>query len=294
MSVKKLIINDENEGRRLDNFLLSLFKNVPKTKIYKIIRKGEVRVNSSRTKPHYKLRINDLVRIPPIIDLNKNIKKNIKNEDVDIHMSDILYEDQNFLIINKKRGIVVHGGSKNLIGLIDIARERYGDNIDLCHRLDKNTTGCLVFGKNKKAVKHFNEALFDKKVTKIYQVILKGNLHKDININTPVYKNKPENIKKSLSKFKIIKILRECTFAEVQIYTGRTHQIRIHSSSINHPVLFDNRYGDGEFNKSIKTSISKNIALHSKSIVFKDLKLNVIEVNSPMPEEFQILINELQ
>ena len=99
MSVKKLIINDENEGRRLDNFLLSLFKNVPKTKIYKIIRKGEVRVNSSRTKPHYKLRINDLVRIPPIIDLNKNIKKNIKNEDVDIHMSDILYEDQNFLII---------------------------------------------------------------------------------------------------------------------------------------------------------------------------------------------------
>tara|TARA_Y100000768_G_scaffold386270_1_gene374265 strand:+ start:3729 stop:4613 length:885 start_codon:yes stop_codon:yes gene_type:complete len=294
MSVKKLIINDENEGRRLDNFLLSLYKNVPKTKIYKIIRKGEVRVNSSRTKPYYKLRIDDLVRIPPIIELNKNIKKNINNEDLDIHMSDILYEDQNFLIINKKRGIVVHGGSKNLIGLIDIARERYGDNIDLCHRLDKNTTGCLVFGKNKKAVKHFNEALFDKKVTKIYQVILKGNLHKDININTPVYKNKPENIKESLSKFKIIKTLRECTFAEVQIYTGRTHQIRIHSSSINHPVLFDNRYGDDEFNKSIKTSISKNIALHSKSIVFKDLKLNVIEVNSPMPEEFQILINELQ
>ena len=112
--------NDENSIQSkksaiwtsLSNFLLSLYKNVPKTKIYKVIRKGEVRVNSSRTKPHYKLRINDLVRIPPIIDLNKNIKKNINNEDVDIHMSDILYEDQNFLIINKKRGIVVHGGSK--------------------------------------------------------------------------------------------------------------------------------------------------------------------------------------
>jgi len=294
MTVKKLIINEDNSGRRIDNYLLSIFNSLPRSKIYNIIRKGEVRVNSSRIKPSYRLEEGDQVRIPPNLDYTKSNSKKIDKKLIDKHTHNILFENKNYIITNKQNNISVHSGTKNFIGLIDIFRKKYGDNIDLCHRLDKNTTGCLVFGKNKKAVKHFNEALFDKKVTKIYQVILKGNLHKDININTPVYKNKPENIKKSLSKFKIIKILRECTFAEVQIYTGRTHQIRIHSSSINHPVLFDNRYGDDEFNKSIKTSISKNIALHSKSIVFKDLKLNVIEVNSPMPEEFQILINELQ
>jgi len=294
MSVKKLIINDENEGRRLDNFLLSVYKNVPKSKIYKIIRKGEVRVNSSRAKPHYKLCIKDLIRVPPISNSIKSIQKNIKNIDIETHLSNILYEDTNFIIINKRRGISVHGGSKNFIGLIDIARAKYGEKIDLCHRLDKNTTGCLVFGKNKKAVKHFNDELFDKNVTKIYQVILKGHLHEDIDINTPIFKNDPNKIKESLSKFKIIKKLTNCTLVEVQIFTGRTHQIRIHSSSIDHPVLFDNKYGDDVFNKSIKTSISKNIALHSKSIIFKDFNSNLIDVNSMIPAEFKQLITELQ
>ena len=247
MSVKKLIINDENEGRRLDNFLLSVYKNVPKSKIYKIIRKGEVRVNSSRAKPHYKLCIKDLIRVPPISNSIKSIKKNIKNIDIETHLSNILYEDTNFIIINKRRGISVHGGSKNFIGLIDIARAKYGEKIDLCHRLDKNTTGCLVFGKNKKAVKHFNDELFDKNVTKIYQVILKGHLHEDIDINTPIFKNDPNKIKESLSKFKIIKKLTNCTLVEVQIFTGRTHQIRIHSSSIDHPVLFDNKYYEKKY-----------------------------------------------
>jgi len=294
MSVKKLKINKDNEGRRLDNFLLSIYKTVPKSKIYKIIRKGEVRVNSSRVKPHQKLCVDDLIRVPPIIESNNKIKKIIKNEDVDRFVSDILHNDTNYLIINKRSGISVHGGSKNLIGLIDLVRHKYGNNLDLCHRIDKNTTGCLVFGKNKKAVKHFNEALKNKEITKIYQVLLKGHLRKNTVIETPIYKDDPLKTKEAVSRFKIIKKLKICTFAEVQIHTGRTHQIRIHSSSIGHPVLFDDKYGDFRFNESIETSINKNISLHSKSIIFKDLNSKLIKVNSEMPSTLKKLIIELQ
>ena len=232
MSVKKLKVNADNEGRRIDNYLLSIYKSVPKSKIYKIIRKGEVRVNSSRIKAHYKLCINDLIRIPPNLDTSETINKIIEKKDIKNHISDILYEDDNYLILNKNKGISVHGGTKHFVGLIDIVRKKFGENIDLCHRLDKDTTGCIVFAKNKKSVKHFNETLKNQNITKTYNAILVGNLKKNIKIDTPIYKEDPLKIKNSLSKFKIIKNLKNCTFVEVQIYSGRTHQIRLHASSI--------------------------------------------------------------
>ena len=294
MSVKKLKVNKDNEGRRLDNYLLSVYKNIPKTKIYKIIRKGEVRVNSSRVKPHYKINIDDVIRIPPNLNSVETFKKIIKDEDIIIHLSKILYEDSNYIIINKQKGISVHGGTKNHIGLIDLVRKKFGEDIDLCHRLDKDTTGCLVFGKNKKSVKHFNESLKNHNISKTYSALLKGKLKKDININKAIYKDNPNKLKSSTSKIKIINILRNCTLADVQIFSGRTHQIRIHSSMINHPVLFDDKYGDREFNKLFKTKFNKNIALHSQSIAFKDLNSKKIEISAELPKNFQDLIIELK
>jgi 23S rRNA pseudouridine955/2504/2580 synthase len=294
MSVKKLKVNADNEGRRIDNYLLSIYKSVPKSKIYKIIRKGEVRVNSSRIKAHYKLCINDLIRIPPNLDTSETINKIIEKKDIKNHISDILYEDANYLILNKNKGISVHGGTKHFVGLIDIVRKKFGENIDLCHRLDKDTTGCIVFAKNKKSVKHFNETLKNQNITKTYNAILVGNLKKNIKIDTPIYKEDPLKIKNSLSKFKIIKNMKNCTFVEVQIYSGRTHQIRLHASSINHPVLFDDKYGDHIFNKSLTNITTKNIALHSKSIIFKDISLNKIEIYADLPQSFKIMIDELE
>ena len=294
MSVKKLKVNADNEGRRIDNYLLSIYKSVPKSKIYKIIRKGEVRVNSSRIKAHYKLCINDLIRIPPNLDTSETINKIIEKKDIKNHISDILYEDANYLILNKNKGISVHGGTKHFVGLIDIVRKKFGENIDLCHRLDKDTTGCIVFAKNKKSVKHFNETLKNQNITKTYNAILVGNLKKNIKIDTPIYKEDPLKIKNSLSKFKIIKNLKNCTFVEVQIYSGRTHQIRLHASSINHPVLFDDKYGDHIFNKSLTNITSKNISLHSKSIIFKDISSNKIEIYADLPQSFKIMIDELE
>ena len=294
MSVKKLKVNADNEGRRIDNYLLSIYKSVPKSKIYKIIRKGEVRVNSSRIKAHYKLCINDLIRIPPNLDTSETINKIIEKKDIKNHISDILYEDANYLILNKNKGISVHGGTKHFVGLIDIVRKKFGENIDLCHRLDKDTTGCIVFAKNKKSVKHFNETLKNQNITKTYNAILVGNLKKNIKIDTPIYKEDPLKIKNSLSKFKIIKNMKNCTFVEVQIYSGRTHQIRLHASSINHPVLFDDKYGDHIFNKSLTNTTTKNIALHSKSIIFKDISSNKIEIYADLPQSFKIMIDELE
>jgi len=294
MTVKKLIINEDNSGRRIDNYLLSIFNSLPRSKIYNIIRKGEVRVNSSRIKPSYRLKVGDLIRIPPNIDFIKASSKKIDKKLIDKHAHDILFENKNYIITNKQNNISVHSGTKNFIGLIDIFRKKYGANIDLCHRLDKTTSGCLVFGKNKKAVKSFNNLLIDNNITKTYHTILKGKLKKNITIDKPIYKNIPTKFKNSISKFKIIKYLSNATLVEVQIYTGRTHQIRIHSASINHPIIFDDRYGDKDFNNSFDNNVRKKIALHSKSISFIDLDSKIICVECNPPNEFNSLVEMLK
>ena len=294
MTVKKLVINNDNSGRRLDNYLISIYNTVPKSKIYNIIRKGEVRVNSSRVRPNYKIKTDDIIRIPPNLNIDQPLTKTIGIDLIKKHAANILFENDNYIVLNKKSGIAVHGGTKNIIGLIDIIREKYGKNIDLCHRIDKNTTGCLVFGKNKKAVKFFNNLLIDNNIKKTYQAVLKGKLKKNIVINEPIYKNITTKSKNSISKFKIIEHLNNATLVEVQIYTGRSHQIRIHSALINHPIIFDNRYGDKDFNKSFDKNIRKNIALHSKSISFINLDSEILNIECNPPNEFNDLVKMLK
>ena len=294
MTVKKLVINNDNSGRRLDNYLISIYNTVPKSKIYNIIRKGEVRVNSSRVKPNYKIKTDDIIRIPPNLKIDQPLTKTIGIDLIKKHAGNILFENDNYIVLNKNSGIAVHGGSKNIIGLIDLIREKYGKNIDLCHRIDKNTTGCLVFGKNKKAVKFFNNLLIDNNVKKTYQAVLKGKLKKNIVINKPIYKNITTKSKNSISKFKIIEHLNNATLVEVQIYTGRSHQIRIHAALINHPIIFDNRYGDKDFNKSFDKNIRKKIALHSKSISFINLDSEILNIECNPPNEFNNLVKMLK
>ena len=294
MTVKKLVINNDNSGRRLDNYLISVYNTVPKSKIYNIIRKGEVRVNSSRVKPNYKIKTDDIIRIPPNLKIGQPLIKIIGIDLIKKHAGNILFENDNYIVLNKNSGIAVHGGSKNIIGLIDIIREKYGKNIDLCHRIDKNTTGCLVFGKNKKAVKFFNNLLIDNNVKKTYQAVLKGKLKKNKVVNKPIYKNIATKSKNSISKFKIIEHLNNATLVEVQIYTGRSHQIRIHAALINNPIIFDNRYGDKDFNKSFDKNIRKNIALHSKSISFINLDSEILNIECNPPNEFNDLIKMLK
>ena len=293
MAVKKILINKDNQDRRIDNFLISLFSTVPKSKIYNIIRKGEVRVNSSRKKPNYKLKLNDLIRIPPNLEISEKKIKIIKSDQISKHTKNIIFENDNFIVANKRNDITVHGGTKNSIGLIDIFRKKYGNNLDLCHRLDKSTSGCIVFAKNKKAVKHFSKCLTNKDVKKIYSTILKGKINKSVTIDIPIYKNSTSKSKAAFSKFILKKKLKNTSLVDVEIDTGRTHQIRIHASKLNHHIIFDKKYGDKDFDKSLNIG-NHQIALHAKEIIFPDLNNKMIRVKSKLPVEFNNLILSLE
>ena len=294
MTVKKLTINHDNSERRIDNYLLSLYKNVPKSKIYNIIRKGEVRVNSKRIKPSYKLKIDDLVRIPPYLDGPLTHNKKISSYLIEKHTTKIIYEDNNYIVTNKNNDIAVHAGSKNGIGLIDIFRLKFGNHIELCHRLDKHTSGCLVLAKNKKSVKYFSNLLTTNEIKKIYIAILKGRFKEKKIIENEIYKNNSLKLKKSKSIFKLVRQLKNTSIVSVDLYTGRTHQIRIHASQIKHPILFDKKYGDEIFNSSINLNFKKTMALHSKSITFKDQNSKIIKATATYPDEFKKLINALK
>ena len=306
MSVKNLVVDKDNTNRRLDNYLMSIFKDLPRSKIYSMIRKGEIRVNSGRTKPLYKIKINDSIRIPPYINLNSDNQENISSKIINLFKSKILYEDQNYIILNKPSGIAVHSGSKSNYGAVNILRSIFGNNIDLCHRIDKATSGCLVFAKNKTALRFFNKKLIirDNNLKKIYIAILKGNINKDIlvesNINTSKKNSTLHKVNIEISEGKIAKSLfrpilklNNSTLTEIDIYSGRTHQIRVHADSINHNIANDKKYGDMDFNKFIQKSGIKSMALHAKTISFNDEYNNSIHVEAPLEESFTDLIDYL-
>ena len=294
MTVKKLTINHDNSERRIDNYLLSLYKNVPKSKIYNIIRKGEVRVNSKRIKPSYKLKIDDLVRIPPYLDGPLTHNKKISSYLIEKHTTKIIYEDNNYIVTNKNNDIAVHAGSKNGIGLIDIFRSKFGNHIELCHRLDKQSSGCLVLAKNKKSVKYFSNLLSTNDIKKTYIAILKGKFKNKKIIENEIHKNNSLKLKKSKTIFKLVRQLKNTSIVNVDLHTGRTHQIRIHASQINHPILFDKKYGDKMFDNSINLNFKKTLALHSKSISFKDQNSKIIKASASYPDEFKKLIKALK
>ena len=198
----------------------------------------------------------------------------------------------------------VHSGTKNQFGLIDIARANFPLlDLDLCHRIDKSTSGCVLIAKNKLFLRHFNKQLKSNKVKKIYEAILVGVLDKDIKIKSKIdtstkqhHHKVTESIdgKKAVSMFKILKKFKSFTHVEVHISTGRMHQIRVQSSNFNHPIVNDTKYGLFDLNKFIhsKTSIGR-LALHAKSISFKDLNNQVVCYEAPKNNEFDKLMTEL-
>ena len=303
MPVKILEVNDDNDGRRLDNYLMSIYKEIPKSKIYSIIRKGEVRVNSGRVKPSTKISSGDLIRIPPYLNEDRNGPKHKDNISLKTLITDnIIFEDNNFIIINKPYGIAVHGGTKNNIGIIDVVRSIYDDSIDLCHRIDKETSGCLVLSKNKKSNKWFNKLLLDKKIKKKYIAILKGHLNSNKEIKSLINKSETSNKKsfisddgkESVSIFIPKLKLNSSCLVEIEIFTGRTHQIRVQSNHIGHPVLNDNKYGDIEFNNQIAPKNIKRMALHSMLIEFYDMENKLISIKAELDDSFLNLIEGLK
>ena len=306
MSVKNLKIDKNNAGRRIDNYLFNIYKSLPKSKIYSMIRKGEIRVNSGRIKPTYKLLLNDEIRIPPFLIDFKNDESDLKIPPSRIRefKSSIIDQNDDFIIVNKDPELSVHSGTHNQFGLIDIARVLYPSlDIDLCHRIDKSTSGCLLISKNKNFLRHFHKQLKINSVKKIYEAILIGVMKKDIMIETNIDVSTKEHHhkvqesldgKRAVSSFKILKKYKSFTHAEIIICTGRMHQIRVQSANLNHPILNDRKYGIFSLNKYIakETSINR-LALHASSISFKDLKGKTVSYEAPKNNEFDILLSQL-
>jgi len=298
-------ISADNNGQRIDNFLMSKLKGVPKSRIYKILRSGEVRVNKGRVKPSQRLQTNDLVRIPPV-QFNEKQTLTIPENLIDKLNQSILFENDDLLVINKPSGLAVHAGSGVSFGIIDILRaQRFKDNfIELAHRLDRETSGCLVLAKNRNTLTQLN-ALFTSgdSVTKQYLTLTKGNWPEGENrVDAPLSKNEIKSGermvtinpggKNAISLFRPTEQFSDCSLVEVTLLTGRTHQIRVHANSQNHPVAGDTKYGDKIFNKRLKAVGLKRMFLHSRLLAF-DLNGH-ISVTAPLDNSLKSVIENLR
>lgn len=278
--VKFIEIDEDISGQRIDNFLRNQLKNIPKSMIYRIVRKGEVRVNKKRIKPEYKLQAGDLVRIPPVrlpegketVPVSPNLKKVAGLED------HIIYEDEHFLVLNKPSGLAVHGGSGLKFGAIEALRAlrptaRY---LELVHRIDRDTSGVLLIAKKRSALRKLQEGFREKTIHKHYYALVMGEWKSQWReVNAPLQKNEVNSIvrvrpngKPSLTRFKVIEKFKEATLIDASPVTGRTHQIRVHVQYKGHPIAWDDRYGDPRFDAYTGQFGLDRLFLHAHVIYF--------------------------
>ena len=296
-------VDEFSVGQRLDNYLIKLLKGVPKSRIYRIIRKGEVRVNKGRKKADYKLKAEDLIRIPPI---RTSTEKEIKPSQSLLKLLEnaVLYEDKGMLIINKIHGMSVHGGSGISVGIIEALKSQYKEPIELVHRLDRATSGCLILAKKRSVIKSLHLQLVNHQLEKRYTALVKDTWSKKKHtIDAPIYQNSRYSVidskgKDSLSHFHPIKNFElgdfNASLVEVSIETGRTHQIRVHAKFAGHPVAQDDKYGDGDFDQFMKKKGLNRLFLHAKTLTFTNPLTNEIQkVNAPLPDDLETFLKKL-
>ena len=296
-------ITTEKAGQRLDNFLMAKLKNVPKSRIYRAIRTGEVRINKGRTKPMYKIAAGDIVRVPPIRVVETKVNQ-ANTWLVNVLKASILYEDEELLIINKPAGIAVHGGTGVDLDIIAAMRQiTANDNIELVHRLDKGTSGCLMLTKKHQTLRMLHEKLRLGTINKKYLALVAGHWAKCAIVDAPLHKDQlrsgermvyvAASGKRAITKFTVMQNFQQATLVTAEPETGRTHQIRVHAAFKNHPVLGDPKYGDKELNGQLKSQGLKRMFLHASALSF-EYNLNTLTVEAPLPEELQSLLEKLQ
>ena len=294
-------ITEDSAGQRIDNFLLTHLKGVPKSHIYRILRKGEVRANKKRIAPSYKLQAGDQIRLPPLQIETAPVPPRPGNQLMDFLAGRILYEDKHLLIINKPSGIPVHGGSGVKLGVIEALRCIYPKlpQLELAHRLDLETSGCLILAKKPSILRELHELLRARKVEKIYWTLTKGHWKKTaLKVEVPLLKNQlasGERIvrvnsegKPSLTFFHPLQEFANTSLMEVTLETGRTHQIRVHAQYRGHPVAGDEKYGDKELNKQLREMGLRRLFLHAYSIRFTlPSSGEEIRVVAPLDDELE-------
>ncbi|MEB3503847.1 23S rRNA pseudouridine(955/2504/2580) synthase RluC [Pasteurella multocida] len=308
-AVKMLTISEDEAGQRIDNYLLAKLKGVPKSLIYRILRKGEVRVNKGRIKPEYKLQANDIVRVPPVrISEKEQAPISTKLNKVSQLENQILFEDECLLVLNKPSGIAVHGGSGLSFGVIEALRTLRPDArfLELVHRLDRDTSGILLVAKKRSALRSLHEQLREKTVQKDYLALVRGQWQSHCKVvKAPLLKNElssgerivrvSEQGKPSETRFSIEERYEYATLVKASPVTGRTHQIRVHTQYAGHPIALDDKYGDKHFDEQMTQLGLTRLFLHAFSIRFEHPKTGeTLRINAPLDPEMKKILGALR
>ncbi|HDX1194975.1 TPA: 23S rRNA pseudouridine(955/2504/2580) synthase RluC [Pasteurella multocida] len=308
-TVKMLTISEDEAGQRIDNYLLAKLKGVPKSLIYRILRKGEVRVNKGRIKPEYKLQANDIVRVPPVcVSEKEHAPISTKLNKVSQLEKQILFEDECLLVLNKPSGIAVHGGSGLSFGVIEALRTLRPDArfLELVHRLDRDTSGILLVAKKRSALRSLHEQLREKTVQKDYLALVRGQWQSHCKVvKAPLLKNElssgerivrvSEQGKPSETRFSIEERYEYATLVKVSPVTGRTHQIRVHTQYAGHPIALDDKYGDKHFDEQMTQLGLTRLFLHAFSIRFEHPKTGeTLRINAPLDPEMKKILGALR
>ena len=300
-------IDDDFAGQRIDNYLLARLKNVPKSMIYRIVRKGEVRVNKKRIKPEYKIQEGDIVRVPPVKLPESTAPElpNVKLAKVSELESCIIYEDDHLLILNKPSGTAVHGGSGLKFGAIEALRALRPDArfLELVHRIDRDTSGILLIAKKRSALRRLQEQFRNKTVQKYYFALVMGQWKSTCKVvNAPLLKNEVNSIvrvnpngKPSETRFKILEKFEQATLIQASPITGRTHQIRVHAQYTGHPIGWDDRYGDRRFDAYSGQFGLDRLFLHAANIKFTHPSTEeLMDISAPMENRLERVLKGLR
>ena len=302
--VQTVDVPEDRDGQRIDNFLAGRLKGVPKSHVYRLLRTGQVRVNGKRAKPDRRLAAGDRVRIPPVRTAEK-AEPGAPPADQTMRVeASILAEDREFLVIDKPAGVASHGGSGISFGAIELLRAaRPRETLELVHRLDRDTSGVLVLAKKRSALTALQAEIREGRVEKRYLALLMGALPQQrLSVNVALRKSVlqggermvrvDDDGKPSRSRFAEVERFDGATLAEIAIETGRTHQIRVHSAHIEHPVAGDEKYGDKEFNKAMRAFGLKRLFLHAARFEFS-IGERSYGFSAPLPDDLKSVLDRL-
>ncbi len=301
-------IDAELAGQRIDNFLLARAKGVPRSHVYRILRRGEVRVNKGRVKPDYRLQPGDLVRVPPLRTVEPRPPGQAPESCLRDLAGAILYEDERLLALDKPAGLAVHGGSGLSFGLIEAMRQmRPGAELELVHRLDRDTSGCLLLAKRASTLRDLHRLIRENGVEKRYLALLVRPLPRpEITVDAPLLKNtlkSGERVvrvdtaqgKPARTLFRRLRRLGELDLVEVRLITGRTHQIRVHAAHLGAPLAGDEKYGDEAANKALRALGLRRLFLHAASLNLQPAHLDQpLLIQAPLPAELEALLGRLE
>jgi 23S rRNA pseudouridine955/2504/2580 synthase len=295
-----LEVGEDAAAQRIDNFLLRHLKGVPKSHVYRVLRSGEVRVNSGRVKPEYRLQPGDRVRVPPI-RVSQEVKAKPKPAEFPL-----VYEDGALLVIDKPAGVAVHGGSGVSYGVIESLRASrpQAKYLELAHRLDRDTSGLLLVAQKRGALVELHRMLRDGEVEKVYLAAVKGawkggprelreSLHKYVDAKGERRVAVREDGMSAVTRVRVLKKSADFSLLEVRLLTGRTHQIRVHLAYAGHPVLGDGKYGDFELNRRLEKEGVRRLFLHASRLAFAHpVTRERLELHAPLPTEMEKFINK--